>query len=94
MTTYGALLKRVGKSIQELGVELFLAHRRCQKDRVVRAGEIVTIVKHIGMLCPDLPSVKLFIAENFFYSELSATESGVISGQNPISLDKLINAAG
>ncbi len=36
----GALLKRVGKSIRELGVELFPARRRCQKDRVERAREI------------------------------------------------------
>ncbi len=90
----GTLLKRVGKSIRELGVELFPARRRCQKDRVERVREIVALVKRIGMLCPDLPSVKLFMAQSFFYSELSATECGVISGQNPTSLDKLIDAAG
>ncbi len=75
-------------------MELFPARRRCQKDRVERAREIVALVKRIGMLCPDLPSVKLFMAQSFFYSELSATECGMIGGQNPTSLDKLIDAAG
>ncbi len=45
-----SLLRRVGKTVRELELELFPPRRRCVKDKVERGREIIQMVERVGML--------------------------------------------
>ena len=89
----GSLLKRVGRSLRELELDVFPQRRRVGKDRVERVKEVIRTVERVSMLCPSRNDIKLFLARGMFCAELTQTECGMVGGQTIKKMDDLVEAA-
>ena len=87
-----ALLTKVGKSLRELEYEFFPPRRKCTKDRVVRARELLSLTKRVSMLCPSKEELELFLFRGMLYSELPQHECRILSGQCAGSTEELLEA--
>ncbi len=88
-----ALVKRSGRGLAEIGVELFPPQRKVRSDVVGYIKGCVAMVERLKMLCNgDVDQLALFVATGSLYADLPVNQATAIKNQQCESLQEVVQA--